>query len=215
EGLNVVEFYSVDNAGNVEPSKSITVKVTTFPSTSLLDNFNRANGLLGSNWSGSTTSGQYRILSQQVDVGLGGPLYWAAASFGANQEAFMRLSAIDPRTEHHTLMLKVKNNDVNKGGILVSYDAKRNRIIVEALKVGQGWKTVAAFPATLANGDTLGARALADGKVRVYVNCVFVGQGDTTTQVGSAYVNVGGRIGVWYLDAPNAVFDNFGGGTAP
>ena len=58
-------------------------------------------------------------------------------------------------------------------------------------------------------------RALANGKVRVYVNCVFVGQGDTTTVVGNTYVNQGGRIGVWYQDAPNALFDNFGGGNVP
>ena len=72
---------------------------------------------------------------------------------------------------------------------------------------------MASFPITLNNGDQLGAVALADGKVRVYVNCVFIGQGDTTTQVGTAYVNKGGQIGLWFTDAYNAYFDNFGGGT--
>ncbi len=214
EGTHTVEFYSTDALNNVEEIRSITVKVSNFPGTSGLDNFNRANGRVGGNWTGATQSDQYVISGSQVDVGKGGALSWRLTSFGADQEAFIRLSQIDPNGRHHTLMLKSRGTDASQGGILVSYDAVSGQVVVEALVVGQGWRTVASFPATMANGDTLGARARADGTVQVYVNCMLVGTADTRTVAGNAYVNQGGRIGVWFENSAAAAFDDFGGGNS-
>src|SRR6185295_15899718 len=96
--------------------------------------------------------------------------------------------------------LKVQNNDVFQGAILVSYDARQQRISIEALKPGQqqDWKAIGSFPRVLSNGDVLRAEALADGTVKVYVNATFVGSADTVPLVGNTYVNTGGRIGLWY-----------------
>jgi hypothetical protein len=53
-------------------------------STTVLDTFNRANGSVGSNWSGLTGTNFYKIASKQLDVQLGGLLVWKAA-FGSTQ----------------------------------------------------------------------------------------------------------------------------------
>ncbi|MDW8215882.1 MAG: hypothetical protein RMJ55_20215, partial [Roseiflexaceae bacterium] len=92
-------------------------------------------------------------------------------------------------------------------------DAVNRQITVEALRPGWGWYRVQTFGnIALRAGDVLGARALADGSVRIYVNCELIGVADTTTVVGNLYVNRGGRIGLFYHLANNATLDDFGGG---
>jgi CSLREA domain-containing protein len=212
EGSNTLTFYSVNGALSEAP-QTLTVKVTRSPTTPILDNFNRANGKLGANWQGRVSTGEYRIYGQRVDVVQGGLAYWYQ-SFGATQEAYMRLSAIDPKGRHHTLALKVNGANGGNGAILVSYDAVGRQIVIEALAPGKGWRTVGTIPITMQNGDILGARANADGTVEVYVNCVRIGGGDTRPVTGNTYVGKGGRIGVWFHNTGGAFFDDFGGGDA-
>jgi len=181
----------------------------------LLDNFNRANTTkgLGKNWTGATST--YRILSNQVQpFTTAGTIFWnqAPRTFGADQAACVQLATIDPQGKHHTLILKAQStSNYAKGMILVSYDAVNQQVVVESIQPGQSWTTRVTIPVAFANGDTLGARALADGSVRVYKNGVLVG----ATSTSSFFVNRGGRIGVWYLQTANARFDDFGGGTTP
>src|SRR5262249_23047029 len=69
----------------------------TFPTTGVLDTFNRADGGIGSDW--VVSPGGYSIASNQLHVGSGGPIYWNPTSFGADQEAFVTLSDINPDSE--------------------------------------------------------------------------------------------------------------------
>ncbi|HMO56236.1 MAG TPA: right-handed parallel beta-helix repeat-containing protein [Roseiflexaceae bacterium] len=211
EGSNTLEFYSVSAGGIVEATQSVTIKVTHAPVNAVLDAFNRANGKLGSPWSGSTATDQYRISGQRVLVDKGGLLQWGQ-TFDATQEAFMRLTTITANGRHHSLALKVNGSTGGNGAILVSYDAVAQQIVIDALLPGKGWRTVGTFAAVLQNGDLLGARANANGTVDVYVNCVRIGSGDTRSVTGNTYVNKGGRIGVWFFDNSGATFDDFGGG---
>ncbi|HMO56295.1 MAG TPA: ExeM/NucH family extracellular endonuclease, partial [Roseiflexaceae bacterium] len=211
-GNNLVEFYATDTIGNVEATRSVIVKVTNFPIAGLLDTFNRANGRIGNNWLGDTKIDQYAITNGRIDVGLGGQLLWRGDTFGADQEAYLTLSKIDNQSAHHTLVLKSRGTNSSQGAILVSYDAVQQAIVVEALVVGTGWRTVATFPVVLSDGAVLGARANADGTLQVYVDCVLIGSADSRTVAGNAYVGQGGRIGVWFWNAANAEFDDFSGG---
>jgi hypothetical protein len=86
------------------------------------------------------------------------------------------------------------------------------QVTVKALRRWHGFVTLATFPVTMQNGDTLGARALSDGTVQVYVNCRRIGSADTRPSLGNAYVGKGGRIGLWFEGALHATFDDFGGG---
>lgn len=212
EGHYTVEFFARDGAGNTEPVQSLIVKVSPFPALPALDTFDRANGRLGSNWSGATQLDQYRIAGNAVTVEKGGLALWRPTVFGPEQEAFMRLTAINPNGQHHTLALKVRGSGGRNGALLVSYDAVNQQVVVEAFVPGQGFVTVATYAATLTAGDTLGARARADGTVEVFVRCERIGVADTRPAAGNRYVGTGGQIGVWFHNSGGAGFDDFGGG---
>lgn len=195
------------------------------------DNFNRKNGGLGSNWYGPEGLGGYSIRSNQVQVFGGGPIYWHKSPnsnriFSADQKVCLTLSKVDLEGEDQSLMLKVQGTasisapDWRKGVIDVNYAAESSVVRVDTFQPGNpgphdGWYHLPAIPVTFNDGDVFGARALADGTVRVYKNGVLVGVADTKTTNGNFFVKKGGRIGIWYDDASGAKFDNFGGGNAP
>jgi hypothetical protein len=223
EGENVVEFYSTDNAGNVEPTKSITVKITTFPGTAVLDNFNRSDGALRSSWYGPEGLGGYTIRSNRVQVLGGGPIYWRGPTYGATQEAYLTMTKVDPTGADQSLLLKVQGSTPNwrNGAIVVTYEANGSQSFVRVDTYQpnnpgpfDGWRHYSTIPVVFNDGDQFGARAMADGTVRIYKNCVLIGIVDTTVSGGNGnfFVNKTGRIGIWYTNAPNARFDNFGGG---
>ena len=66
------------------PSAADTCTITT-----VLDNFNRADGSVGTNWRGATGTSFYRIAGNRLDVQAGGPHYWNPTAFGTNQAAFV------------------------------------------------------------------------------------------------------------------------------
>ena len=185
---------------------------TGFPGTAVLDTFNRANGALGSSWTGAVSG--YGIISNQVDVGTGDAIYWGAAAFGANQEAFVTLSGVDPAGSEQDLLLKAQSkSDWNPGVIEVFYEASTQRVQVWTYAPAQGWvQRGADLPVTFANGDQFGARAKANGTVEVYRNGVLLGTRDITAWPFNAN---GGSIGLWFSSSANSFVDNFGGGTLP
>jgi hypothetical protein len=188
------------------------------PATPVLDSFNRANGRLGtSNWAGNTGTSSYTIASNRVDVAGGGPLYWKPTSFGTNQEAYVTLTTVDPRGREQDLLLKVQaqgnNPDWRRGVIEVLYDAPGGVVRVETFRPGGVWVFYPAIPVTFQNGDRLGARALSNGTVQVFKNCSLVGTVTLNTADQSFFNGRGGRIGLWFINAGAAFFDDFGGGT--
>lgn len=183
----------------------------SFPATSLLDNFNRANGALGSNWSGAT--GKYSLVSNQLQVSAGdNDIYWHASSFGADQEAYVTLITINPSASEIDLLLKAQNSStVYSGTIEVLYSPTSKFLQVWTYTGSLGWvQRGADIAVTLANGDQLGARATAAGQVLVYRNGALLGTRDVSAWTYSAST---GYIGLWVSNGANTVFDNFGGGT--
>jgi uncharacterized repeat protein (TIGR01451 family) len=195
------------NANEVDPA--LLNNLAAASTTVFLDDFNRANGGLGGAWQGALSG--YRILNQEgvVHNNLGGTIYWPD-TFGPDQSACVTLTHLDPNSRHHTLMLKVQgHNDWSKGVILVSYNARTGRVEVEARNVqNNSWTLVGAFALPVQAGDRLGAWALADGSVRVYVNGALIG----TANAGPFYAGKGGQIGLWFWEGPTATFDDFSGG---
>ena len=125
----------------------------------ILDSFNRANGGVGSNWSGTTDTGAYKIDSNRLDVQAGGPIYWKTP-FGTNQEAFVTLSMIDTRSREQGVLLKVQTGSLlQAGAIAVVYDAVARAVRVETLRVNTlTWTLYASQAMPFSNGDRLGAR---------------------------------------------------------
>jgi PKD repeat protein len=191
--------------GTSNDTQTFTINVVSL----YLDDFNRGNGSVGAQWTGSTSTSAYRIRNNQVDVENGGPLYWRNPAFGASQEASVKLTTIDAKGKHHSLILKAQNRDWTKGAILVSYNAAAKKITVESRAPNASkWTLHTSIPITLKSGDVLGAQALANGSVVILVNGNVVG----TTNAVSYFVNRGGSIGVWFMETKNAYFDNFDGG---
>ena len=220
EGTNIVEFYSTDTAGNIETTKSITVKVTTFAKTSVLDNFNRKDGAIRTSatpWSGSEGLGGYSVRSNKMQALGGGPIYWTGPSYGVSQEAFVTLSNIDPNGGEQDLLLKVQGNTPNwrNGAIEVVYDAQSHSVHLSTYVPGRGWVDYTNIALSFQNGDQFGAWVLNNGEVWIYKNSLLAAKATLISSDQTFFNNKGGRIGLWFLNAPNAILDDFGGGTLP
>ncbi len=193
------------------PTPTPTSTSVGFPTTNVLDDFDRGNGSLGSNWSGDTAG--YSVASNRLDVGAGEDIYWNVSAWGANQEAFVTLTNIDSNGGEQDLLLKSQSSSDWSAGVLeVWYDAANGRVQVWTYTEAQNWvQRGGDIAVTFANGDQLGARATADGQVKVYRNGALLATRDVT---GWTYYAEGGYIGLWFINAGNAVLDDFGGGTA-
>ncbi len=187
------------------PTPTATSSGSSFPATGILDNFNRANGVIGGNWSG--TMGDFSINNNQLDVGtttssIGSGIQWINTSFGFDQEAYVSLSTIDPAAQEIGLYLKVHANTALK----VWYQSSMNRVFVSTYNNGL-WSPSSPISVTFSAGDRFGARAKSNGDVEVYKNSTFLGNVNVPT-----FSNVGGYIGVNAVNASATLLDDFGGG---
>jgi uncharacterized repeat protein (TIGR01451 family) len=191
----VASAVSDPDSSNNTASADTTVDCPT-PTCTILDDFNRADGPLGSDWDGQTSG--YRIKSNEVAVRAGGPIYWQPEAYGADQEACVTLTRINPKSKQHGLLLKVQElNDWRQGAIRVSYNALSGNVNVEARDVGANqWTMVGSLtpPMQVVDGDQLRAKAFADGTVEVLINDTSIG----TADAGSFYAGQGGQIGLWF-----------------
>jgi hypothetical protein len=214
-GTKSVTCSATDNAGNTSTASVSYEVISGFPANSVLDNFNRANGSVGSNWALATGMNRYRIAGNRLDVQLGGALVWRPASFGANQEAFVILSTIDTRSPAQGVLLKAQSTSQAETGVIaVVYDARARAVRVSTLRANRPiWTNYGNTSVTFANGDQLGARALANGAVEIYKNGTLIATVTLNTSDQAFFNSRGGRIGLWTLLAPSAFFDDFGGGS--
>jgi hypothetical protein len=196
----------------------------------VLDTFDRANGGIGSSWTGATGTGTYRVLDNQLQARNSGYVYWNATGFGPDQEAYVTLRLVAREAGEQDLLLKVDGiaPDGGTGGggfsaIEVQYDAVHHQALVNThvpyTSARPQWATHISFALTLQDGDTLGARALADGTVQIFANGRPIGQ-TNVTQGASAFPAAlaagGGRVGLWVIGATAAdpsQMDDFGGGS--
>ena len=194
-------------------SVAITVAAGAgFPLTPLLDDFARANGSIGSNWTDQTT--RFSIASNALVPGTGDAyIEWGMATFGANQEAFATFSTLAPGSNEHNLMLKTQGSTWSGGHIEVDYSPAAGSVRVSAFTPPSTWTTYGTIPGvTFASGDQFGARALGDGSVLVYRNGALVG---SVSVAGWPFAALGGRIGVSVYNSSASRFDDFGGGNVP
>jgi len=202
---------------------------TGFPTSPLLDLFNRANTSsgLGASW-GSAGAFQVNANQARTALGFGGTPAWLPASFGPNQEAYFTLTRVSTALlAEQGVFLKLNGSAPGAfaaSSIEVVYLRGSGNVTVRTKAAGTLFRVNrATFPATFAAGDQLGARALQDGTVTVFKNGLPLG----STNVGGgadpwplANVQGGGQIGLSFaslLFVPgvnDARLDNFGGGDA-
>ena len=200
------------------------VKVT--PESNVLDDFNRADGELGPNWTGFSDGLHYLVSGETGQTWFGGPIYWSAGeAFGASQEAFATLTAVTAAEGlDNGLLLKVQSDPVPanmshdpdwiKGCILVSYNAADQNVYVATWRPGlEAWNIYESQPLALADGDAFGARVRPNGEIQVLHGELMVAT-FTLDAADQAFFNTrSGRIGIWFEQALTARFDDFGGGT--
>ena len=123
----------------------------------ILDDFNHEDGMLDSNyWIGNIDNTHYyKIVNQELQVPVGGALYWKPNAFGPEQEACITLTQIGRRA-HHSVMLKVQDNKYWHGNIEVFYDARKNKVGVDTTVPNVGETLLATWRMTLQAGDVLG-----------------------------------------------------------
>ncbi len=189
----------------------VVATTTAFPSTPVLDDFNRADGAIGGSWidqpDGLTVSA-----NALASNGAQAVTEWGAATFGPNQEAYLTITATDPGATEQDLTLKVQGSVWSAGEIEVWYSAPASSVYVYTYDAGEGWVQRGAFsPVTFAPGERLGARALANGMVQVFHDVTLLG---TISVQAWPFASAGGRIGMSFTGAAAGRWDDFGGGDA-
>lgn len=174
-----------------------------FPVSTVLDNFNRANGALGSNWTG--ISGPPEIISGEVGLPSGitkGSAFWHE-SFGINQAVFFTVMTVAKEYE-----LYLRNTSVG----LCIMEIFESKIVLAQYKDSGGVYTElhtssGAYEAGAAFGFTANSN-----KLSAWYKTAL---GETFEEVASATTTLtpeAGEIG-FLLEGSTARLDNFGGGT--
>jgi hypothetical protein len=193
-----------------------------FPSTGVLDTFNRStastNQGLGSSWSNDgNTASIFRIsptslvgFTNQAQVRGTGNTAWTppanAGVFGADQEAFFTFTQVSTAATEQALLLKFSGSSPGSNNatlIEVQYNRTANTVLVRTKNAGQslgsattrGTITSAQVGAAFGPGDQLGARVRSDGTVRVFRNGTQIGPAVTIPLTGagsSAWAGSGG-----------------------
>ena len=185
------------------------VSVIAFPSTPVLDTFDRANGVVGGSWTDQPTSFSINT-NMLAPAGPVGYIEWNGATYGPDQEAYVTLGAFAAASLEQNLMLKTQGSTWSAGHIEVALSGGSSNVTVYTLQTGIGWTTIGTVAgAGFVAGDRFGARALANGSVQVFRNSTVIG---TFSVAGWAYSGLGGRIGISYDTASGTLFDSFGGG---
>lgn len=177
-------------------------------STGLLDDFNRADGTVGSTWGGSLAD--YSILGEQLhseNSFLSGYLLWQT-SFGTTQEASLTLPTTGTIQDALLVLKSQSPNGVDGGALVAWYQAGNQVVELRTYSPDSPNSTPRGIPipVTFQPGDRFRVRALADGTVQLFRNDVMIGSRDI--RAWSLYAATG-YIGVWTAGA----VDNFGGGT--
>ncbi|HEY7533550.1 MAG TPA: hypothetical protein VH681_12325, partial [Nitrospiraceae bacterium] len=186
-----------------------------FPETPVLDDFNRADGSLGSNWSSGATT---NITSNEVllddTYNLSTNSIWNAQGFGLNQDVFLTIKGLniaDPGTSISLILKKQQASATNGDMILVVYRHAQSQIQVYVVEDGSFADAKAPQSASFANGDQFGAEVVGS-MLSIYRNGTQI----LTQDVSSYdYINQPGYIGFRYSLAgtDTGSIDDFGGGT--
>ncbi|MCB2178386.1 VWA domain-containing protein [bacterium] len=228
-----------------EYSLSTTVTAPEFPLTSILDDFNRADGAIGDNWSGNPSG--YVIDTNQLKVKQKNDnldIYWEDTYFGPDQEVYFTFSTVSSTAHDQTLLLKSQDNSGWGYGVLaVQYAAATNSVVVWSF-IDPSGTTIDPIPlepldATMSVIIGPDSQPPSDQKwtPHGFLTSVTFTSGDqfgaraladgtveiykngvllATCDISSwPFYDQGGYIGLWFGDAKDVLIDDFGGGDIP
>lgn len=177
-----------------------------FPMTSVLDDFNRADGAIGSAWTGSLYSGEAApAVDANTAYGDGGwrSAYWNARTFGPDTE--VRCVTSGGRL---SLALRGTSPGASFSGYEVHVNRTANTVIISSAS-GGSWTTLgSSISVTFTTGDGVGVEMIGS-TINVYRytggSWSSIGSRTDSTNTGAGYIGI---------ELDNAArLDDFGGGT--
>lgn len=187
--------------------------VVAKPSTGILDDFDRPDGVPGGAWK-LRYPGAYTIYGERLrTVGTDPDAAIWDQVFGPRQEAYITLESIDGDETEIELILRNQGDPSECESIVVSWNRFNGSPVVHVAYCtdGQWFMVGEAVPCQLVEGDTIWARGYEDGRIEAFVNGKLLGTWDASNApMGTS----GGRIGVFTYGIPDEVrFEDFGGGS--
>lgn len=190
-----------------------------FPTTGVLDGFNRADGALGSNWTAepwNDTATGFAISSNTVRGNAATFSYdWAwynAASYGPDVEVYIDVTVAGSSEYYLAARITSPSGSASTGD---GYAVYQKGTILQFARFDNGAETILGSDdtvTTLATGDGFGFEIIGS-TLTAYRRVSGVWSQYGTTRTDSTY-SAGGFIGMGlYEDSRTAQLDNFGGGT--
>lgn len=184
-----------------------------FPITSILDNFNRANGPIGSNWTdGSSTP---TIVSNECSISAVENVnkVWNPNVMGVEQEVYFTITDITVGDGDTTISLLLKNQSIsspNLDYIILRYSHLASQVDFFYF-LGGGFNNGGNTSVSFANGDQIGATIIGSD-ISLYKNGTLVQTWDAS---GYTFIGDTGYIGFRYniISGDSFKIDDFGGGT--
>lgn len=194
--------------------------VAVFPTTGLLDNFNRADGTLGANWT-SPVGNTYNAMQVNGNRALiaGATPNFADAQwntdFGPDMEAYLTIGAVGLDIKHFWLYARATDTGVNADWYEALYREETAEYTI--LRANNGSQQVIGQNIggpVLAAGDKFGLEVW--GSTPTYLR-VWVFQGGVWTEVGTTIdqtspITNAGKAG-FGMESGGSVVDDFSGGT--
>jgi hypothetical protein len=218
-GSHTFDVQAIDSAGNTATDSYTWTVVATLPAapplTPVLDDFNRANGPAGSNWSlirpsgfaGMNISGNTAVDSSTSAFTWD---YWNGATFGPDAEAYAtiaRLGASD------TIRIGARISAAGTNNHSGYYVQVTTAGVWSIIRVDKGTATtLATVSRPLATGDTIGIRIVGSVLSALHQtptgDWVQVMSYDTSSDT-TRYTNAGNLA----VEFKTSALDNFAGGT--
>jgi len=174
----------------------------------VLDAFASPNGPLSAAW--SNPGNGFYVSNQQLRVNTGEPYLVWNTPFGTAQEAFVTMNAVDANASELDLVLKAQGPNWSDGALMLYYYPAGHMAQIWTYSPGQSWQQHGPnYVLNLQAGDVFGGRIYTGGLVEMYRNGIVIASINVSSWLDTAKP---GRAGVWVVNGPNTIMDNFGAG---
>lgn len=223
--FNAITVFYDDEVGSqlVEPTRP---PAPVFPTTPILDSFNRANeDPVANGWLGpilptfNTMKVVGSALQQSMILGKSGNSYWAVSNFGPGSECYVTFSTVWNNTSSSFWLYSCGRNENTgtQGGYQLFLSMSSGvwvwqiyrMDLTNSVQLGADLGTQA-----IGDGDSIGLAVAADGTIQAW----YKATGSSWATLGSTRTDTtytSGHIGVakGFLDT-TSILDDFGGGTS-
>lgn len=184
-----------------------------FPTTSVLDAFNRADGALGANWTSPAfgATGTARIASNALHMDVGGvlssPAAWSASQFGPDVEVYCTMASLT--SSFPSVECRLSSLLSSRTGYLVFLNTGGSQITVSRRDNGST-TDLHTYSQAFSAGDSFGMSCVGS-TISTYYKPAAGAWTLLGTVTDATYSNAG-YVSVDAYASLNAV-DDFGGGT--